>query len=433
MSETVAQSSAGTADLKIPDLGDGIDEGVIISMLVNVGDSLRADQPVLEIETDKVTVEVPASRNGTIDAIFVEVDQTVKPGDLVMRLTVDDEESSAAVTPIAASAVPETPPVESSIDRKQAPSATPVAPLNTGKTIAAGPSARREARELGVDLSRIVDAGHQGRITRDDVRDHVRSKHHAAGAGRSEKGGRQLPRVLPDLAAFGEIRRERLSRIERVTASNLARSTAIVPHAWLERKVDITELEAARRRFRERQPPATPGLTVTAILCRAIATLLSELPRFNAAFDDVDNEIVYRDYINVGIAVDTERGLVVPVVRGADQLDLMQTVSAIAELSAGARENSLDASALRGAGFTISNLGGLGVSGIQPIVNWPEAAILGVAAAAPQLSQVDGQIVTRQLLPLTLGFDHRLINGADAARFLARLDETLAYPLELFA
>ena len=164
---------------------------------------------------------------------------------------------------------------------------------------------------------------------------------------------------------------------------------------------------------------------------KAVVVSLRRFPDFRSSLRPDGQALIRKDYFHLGIAVDTENGLVVPVVRGADELDLMQTVSAIAELSAGARANTLEASALRGAGFTISNLGGLGVSGIQPIVNWPEAAILGVAAAAPQLSQVDGQIVTRQLLPLTLGFDHRLINGADAARFLARLDEALAYPLEL--
>ena len=417
-------------ELSIPDLGDGIDEGVVIAILVEVGDHLVADQAVLEIETNKVTVEVPAPRAGVIAEIMVGVDQTVQPGDPVLRLAIEDA-GDAATPPVSGNAT-EASTAPDLVKTETSAEIGTVLPAATGssKTIPAGPGARREARELGVELQALVQAGHEGRITRADVRAHVKKRN---SGGMAQPKSRQAPRLLPDLTAYGAVRRERLTRIERVTASNLARATTIVPQAWLERRVDITALEAERKQFRSLQAPDDAALTMTAILCCAVATLLQEFPRFNAAFDDVENEIVYREYINVGIAVDTDAGLLVPVVRAADQYDLSGCAEAIARLSAAARNNALQSGELRGAGITISNLGAMGISSIQPIVNWPEAAILGIAAAHRVVEMSGDGTVERLRLPLTLGFDHRLINGADAARFLLRLDEVLTQSVETLA
>ncbi|MEQ8494350.1 MAG: 2-oxo acid dehydrogenase subunit E2, partial [Gammaproteobacteria bacterium] len=257
------------------------------------------------------------------------------------------------------------------------------------------------------------------------VRHYVRSR----STGRPPDAGTVgTPVPLPDLDAHGPVRREPLSRIERTTAANLARAASAVPMAWVARDVDVSSLEQARRRLRAQREPGAPALTLTSVLCKALAIAVREQPRFNAAFDAVGEAVVYREYVNIGVAVDTPRGLLVPVLRDADRLDIRGIAAALSELSAAARDGTLAAADLRGAGITLSNLGALGVDAMQPLVNWPESAILGVSALRRMPAEADA---ARLVLPLTLGFDHRLINGADAARLLARLATLLVEPLAL--
>ncbi len=411
----------GTTELTLPDLGEGVEEGTVIAVLVAAGDVLAAEQAVVEIETDKVTLEVPAPRAGTVREICVTVDQKVRPGDVVLRIDESGGNAAEAVTAApasgagheAAGAVPDRVAVATPSAPAAAPAGIAAGPSTT--VVPAGPAARREARELGVDIAAVPGHGRRGRITRDDVRHYVRQR-----APRVDALSRGAP-PLPDLAAFGPVRREAADRVTRAMADNMTRSAACVAQAWVGRDVDITALEAARRRLRARQQPDAPPLTLTAIVCKAVAIALAELPKFNAALDD--GVVVYREYVNLGVAVDTPRGLLVPVIRGADTLSVVALAAELARLSGAAREGSLAPGDLRGAGFTVSNLGGLGVNAMQPLVNWPEVAILGISAAR---SAGDGL-----LLPLTLGFDHRLIDGADAARFLARLAALLGEVLEL--
>ena len=419
--------------LRIADLGEGVEEGVVVAVKVSAGDKLAPEQVVLEIETDKVTIEVPAPRAGSVHRVCVAVDEVVHPGDVVIELQADDDTVPTEVTADAASATEaaETDTaMPARIDRTPPVASPNVAQEITADTTAdmavvpAGPGARREARELGVDIGAVDGSGVAGRISRDDVRRHVRASvaQVPAVAAPPDRGP-----ALPDLGRYGPVRQVPATRIERSTARNLARAATVVPHAWVTRQIDLTQLEKARRALRSRREQEAAPLTLTAIACKAIAVLLLEMPRFNAAWDDAGEAFVYRDYVHVGIAVDTPAGLLVPVVRDADQKPIESIAGDIATLSKQARGGELEPAALGGAGITISNLGALGVDSLQPIVNWPEAAIVGMGRTVSSGVGEQSSIA----ISVTLGFDHRVINGADAARFLARLDELLEEPLAL--
>lgn len=410
--------------LRLPDLGEGVEEGVVVALRVAPGDTVVAEQIVLEIETEKVTVEVPAPRAGVIHKLCVGIDDRVHPGDVVLELDAgpgtDQVEPEIAVD---VDAVSETSAVLLPAD-PTARDAPQVAVAERHDIVPAGPGARREARELGVDIAAVAGSGPDGRISTQDVRRHVRNGVGVvASGGNSESTG--LP--LPDLARYGAVRREAATRIQRATATNLARAASIVPHAWVTRRIDVTALESSRRALRQAADADAAPLTLTAVLCKAVAVLLTEMPRFNASWDERTNEIVYREYVHVGVAVDTPAGLFVPVIREADHTSIAVIAERLYVLSASARASRLEPAAMGGAGITITNLGGLGVEVLQPIVNWPEAAIVGVGAL--EAYEQGGE--TRSRFAATLGFDHRLINGADAARFLARLDSLLSDPLAL--
>jgi pyruvate dehydrogenase E2 component (dihydrolipoamide acetyltransferase) len=414
------------ADLRIPDLGEGVEQGVVIALLVQAGDTVLAGQGVLEIETDKVTLEVPAPRAGVVEEVCVAVDALVQPGDVVLRMRDDagptlNVSGADTIQPFVprAAAVP--------APATQPTPRTHVASLAVqAAALPAGPSARREARQLGIGIGDVKGSGARGRISASDVRRHVRDIMQSAAST-------SPPPVveLPDLSAFGAVKRVPLSRVDKVTARNLTRSAAMIPQAWLEHRADVTELETLRRRVRKAQPPQQAPMTLTAILCKAMAHAMTEFPRFNAAIDEQSQDIVYREYCNIGVAVDTPEGLMVPVVRDVAARDLPAIADELQRLSIAARDQQLQPGELRGAGITISNLGALGVSAIQPLVNWPEAAIIGVAAAQEVVFSHGQGFRSRQVLPLTLGFDHRLINGADGARFLSCIGHLLADPQAL--
>lgn len=427
-------------DLIIPDLGEGVDEGTVIAVHVAVGDRIARDQSVLEVETDKVTLEIPSAVDGVIREICVAEDTQIRPGDVFARLEPATGDASAEAPdrsaepalPATQAPAPEAPPSEAPAAAqpaaKDAPfEFAPAAPDGRRAHVKAGPAARREARQLGIDIATVTGTGRRGVITKDDVRGHVRSRLHGTG----DTAGKPARPTLPDLGAFGPVRREAMTRIEQATARAMTRATETIPHAWIARHADVTELERARRAFRAEQAAGDAPLTMTAVLCRVLALTLTRFPRFNAALDEAANTIVYREYVHLGVAVDTPRGLLVPVLRNAADLSIGELAVELQALSEAARGDTLEPAALRGAGMTITNLGGLGVDGIQPVVNWPEVAILGVAAARERAVPAGDGIAWRRELPLTLGFDHRVINGADAARFLDGIAGLLADPVQL--
>lgn len=422
-----------TQKLHLPSLGEGVTKAAVAGVLVGIGDRVAVGQPLIEVETDKVTVEVPADAAGIVETLSVAVGDEIQAGDVFATLA-EENGAAAAHTPPP----PTQTPAEAPVKTPALPAAPPPAPETSpdippfpragGESVPAGPVSRRMARELGIDIGDVQGSGYRGRISAEDVKAHARRL-----LSQRPAGGEAAPAhpPLPDISAFGPVQRRPLSRIGQVTGANMQRSWSHIPHAWLQEEVDITELEAARQRHKARVADAGGALTLTAILVKALAGALAEFPLFNGVLDTEKNEVILREYIHIGVAMDTERGLLVPVLRDVAGKSLLQISQELAELTGKARQNRLGMDELQGAGFTLSNLGGMGLTGITPIVNWPQVAILGVAGSRELPRYVNGQLQPRRILPLTLGFDHRLINGADSGRFLAHLRETLAAPFLL--
>ncbi|RMG41329.1 MAG: pyruvate dehydrogenase, partial [Planctomycetota bacterium] len=288
----------------------------------------------------------------------------------------------------------------------------------------AGPATRRLARELGVDLYQVQGTGPGGRITKEDVKAYVRRLTQGGGATAATS---QTP--LPDFSQWGPVERERLSKLGRSAAANLSTAWHVIPHVTQHDEADITDLERARRQFDEARDGAK--VTMTAVLIKAVVPVLRAYPKFNASFDAAAGEIVYKRYYHIGCAVDTPHGLVVPVIRDVDKKSVREVAKELRDLAARARDRKLELSEMQGASFTITNLGGIGGTAFTPIVNFPEVAILGVARSQPRLQVRDGEVVERLWLPLSLSYDHRVINGADAARFLRALAVLLEQPFRL--
>ena len=420
------------SQFNLPDLGENTDGGDVVKVLVSVGDQLLEDQSILELETDKAVIEVPSSVSGRITEIHVAEGErasvgqpiiTVEGGSSVPESPVpatDTARASAAVPDSAADA-PETPPAKA-----QAPAPTAAAP--GGALIPAAPSVRRLAREIGVDVSQVRGSGPGGRISEADVKAHSRQLHRDAPAPTTGGSGTAAPLPLPDFTRWGDVEREPMSNIRRVTAERLSAAWATIPHVTQFDRSDITDLEKWRKQYGKKVEAAGAKLTPTAIILKVVASALKAYPQFNASIDMQGQEIIYKKYCNVGVAVDTDRGLLVPVVRDVDQKNITDLAVELGEIAVKARDRKLSPDDMQGGCFTISNLGGIGGSGFTPIVNPPEVAILGVARGANEPVFIDGEFRPRMMLPLSLSYDHRIIDGADGARFLRWLCEALANP-----
>ena len=435
-------------DVKLPELGENIAAGDVAAVLVSPGDQVEKDAPLLELETDKAVIEVPAPEAGVVAAIHVKAGDTINVGDTIASLEPAAGDSggpapqpppspSSAATPSVqpptdTRAEPAAPPAGPDSGAASAPEqpATPAAPAagerSSARPIPATPAVRRLAREIGVDMDAVSGTGPGGRILLDDVKATAKRLLQAPAAG-------ALPTApeLPDFAQWGPIERTAMNAVRRTTATHLTAAWQSVPAVTQQDKADITELERLRKRFGPRAEAAGGKLTVTAILVKVIATALKVFPQFNASIDLQRAEVVYKRYYHIGIAVDTERGLLVPVIRDADRMNIVAISSALGELSARARGRKLTVSEMQGGTFTISNLGGIGGSHFTPIVNLPEVAILGVSRAALEPVWQDNAFEPRLRLPLSLTYDHRLIDGADGIRFLRWVVEALEQPLLL--
>jgi pyruvate dehydrogenase E2 component (dihydrolipoamide acetyltransferase) len=425
-------------DVKLPELGENIEAGDVAAVLVSPGDQVEKDAPLLELETDKAVVEVPAPEAGVVTAIHVKAGDTISVGDTIASLESasaesggDDSGSSAAQpstdqAPAVAPAAPPAQPAAPARPAAQPEAAAPAAEPAGARPVPATPAVRRLAREIGVDIDAVTGTGPGGRILPDDVKATAKRLLQAPAAG-------ALPTApeLPDFAQWGPIERTAMNAVRRTTATHLTAAWQSVPAVTQQDKADITELERLRKRFGPRAEAAGGKLTVTAILVKVIATALKVFPQFNASIDLQRAEVVYKRYYHIGIAVDTERGLLVPVIRDADRMNIVAISSALGELSARARGRKLTVSEMQGGTFTISNLGGIGGSHFTPIVNLPEVAILGVSRAALEPVWQDNAFEPRLRLPLSLTYDHRLIDGADGIRFLRWVVEALEQPLLL--
>ena len=425
-------------EVRVPDMGNFKDVAVI-DVLVKAGDSIDPEAPLVTLETEKATMDVPSSVGGVVEKVHVSKGSTVSAGDLVATVRAQGVSGAAAAaapppaasapTPMPAAAAPPAPPVATA---SAAPPPAPVVasaqaeppPINEpGFSRAyAGPSVRKFARELGVDLSRVKGSGLKGRITHEDVKAFVK------GALASPSGG-ALPAVpVVDFAAFGPIETQPLSRIQRISGPRLHASWVNVPHVTQFDEADITELEALRAKLKDAAGERGIKLTPLAFIVRACVRALQAFPTFNASLDATGTNLILKKYLNIGFAADTPNGLMVPVLHEADRKDIYQLARQLGELSAAARGGKLSAEQMQGGCFTISSLGGIGGTAFTPIINAPEVAILGVSRSAYKPVYRDGEFVPRLMLPLSLSYDHRVIDGAAAARFTTFLAQTLADP-----
>jgi pyruvate dehydrogenase E2 component (dihydrolipoamide acetyltransferase) len=424
-------------EIKLPEVSEGVESVDIGDILISVGDTVEAGQEIMELETDKAVVPFASPSAGTITKILVSAGDTVTIGQPILEIDADGGGAAPAAekeeTPAAAPAKEE-PKAES----KPAPAATPQ-PAEPAKAVApattpgpdtppppAGPATRRLARELGVDLHQVSGTGPHGRITIEDVQAYVKSRLEGSTSG---GGGGIAEPSLPDFGKFGETERERLNKLSRTAAQNLTMAWNVIPHVTQHDQIDITETEKHRRQFVAKMKDG-PKVTMTALAIKASVVALKEFPRFNASFDSQSGEIVFKKYYNIGVAVDTPNGLVVPVIRDCDKKSVLQIAGDVTDMAVRARDRKLDISEMQGATFTITNLGGIGGVAFTPIVNWPEVAILGMSRSQKTLAYVDGELSERLMLPLSLSYDHRVINGAEAARFVARLGRILSDPFQ---
>jgi pyruvate dehydrogenase E2 component (dihydrolipoamide acetyltransferase) len=473
-------------EFKIPELGENVTAGDVVRVLVKAGDQLAKDQPVLELETDKATIEVPSDVAGTVTEIKVKPGDKVKVGQLV--LTLDGGAAGAGTAPVAeADAKPKAQPVaaaeeggmsqkaaadpgedaggeaRAAADRgegeaeqpaaqeaepakqkrgevvdinrgaRQQPAAPPAAAdAPAGPAAPAAPSVRRMARELGVEIQNVTGSGDGGRISVEDLQAYVKNVMTGAASVSAAVAGAGAPaQPLPDFSKWGEVERKPMSNIRRKTAEHLGHAWHVIPHVTQHDKADITDVEALRKEYSPQAEKLGGKLTMTAIALKIVAGALKRFPQFNASIDQARNEIVYKKSIHIGVAADTERGLLVPVVRDVDRKGILELSAELARLSEKARAGKLTLDEMQGGGITITNLGGIGGTSFTPIVNWPEVAILGISRGAVEPVWDGEEFEPRMLLPLSLSYDHRVIDGADAARFLRWVSEAFEQPFVL--
>jgi len=429
-------TTAGTLAVSVPDIGDFRDVPVI-EILVSVGDQVAVDDPLVALESDKATLEVPSPAAGVVKAVHVELGQKVSQGTLLLDLATEggapaDGAAQVESTPPAPApspappndtATPEAPPppVEAVVPP------TPPTPTNGNGLVYASPAVRRLARELGIDLHAVAGSGRKGRVTPDDVRT-ARSGGAAAPAGAASgvTGLDLAPWPVVDFEQYGPVERVQRSRIQRISGPNLARNWVMIPHVTHNDEADITELEAWRKQLNAEQGRDGAKVTLLAFLVKAAVAALKEFPTFNAALDG--DELVLRRYYNIGFAADTPGGLVVPVIREADVKGIIEIAAELGALAAKARDGKLSPADMSGGTFTISSLGGIGGTSFTPIINAPEVAILGVTRAAirPVWDANAETFLPRLMVPLSLSYDHRVIDGAAAARFVVHLVKVLS-------
>ncbi len=431
-----------TTEFKLPELGENIEYGTIAKILVSPGDELKRDQPILELETDKAVIEVPSDTSGIVADVLVKEGEKIRVGQTILTLSstdgvADEPKEKAAPRPIekkeevktpAASKEPAAPMPAAAAEL---PTILPARfPIERADTAPAAPSVRRFAREIGVDVNKVHGTGPSGRISIEDVKAFAKAINEQRADSRSALPG-LLVEALPDFGRWGEIERKPMSSVRQKTAQHLSYAWATIPHVTQFDKADITELEALRQRYAAKAEAAGGKLTVTAILLKIVAAALKVFPQFNASIDMVNSEIIYKKYIHIGIAVDTDRGLLVPVVRDVDKKNIIQLSTELSQLAEKARNKKLSLEEMQGGSFSISNLGGIGGTGFSPVVNAPEVAILGVSRSRMEPVYRNGQFEPRLMLPLSLSYDHRLIDGANGARFLKWVAEAVEEPFLL--
>lgn len=451
-----APAEGGESELihfPLPEVSEGVDQVDIAEVLVAVGDTIEKGAIICEVETDKAVAEIESEYAGTIQAVHVSAGDSVSVGSKLISIQTAGGGSSAPKTSAPAAdskpASASSPPAKGDGVQKTSANQPATAPKTTIQTTPAvgstsgdgrppapaGPATRRMARKLGVDLYQVNGAARGGRITIEDIERFVHERMtqpaSAPTAGGSASLGIAAPAPLPDFSKYGPIEKEPLNKIFRTAASNLSTAWVTIPHVTQHNLADITELEAARKRY-VKDNPKSPKITMTAIMIKAVVGALRAYPKVNSSIDMENGELILKKFYNIGVAVDTPNGLVVPVIKNCDQKNVLEVAEDLTELAIKARDRKLKASDMQGASFTITNLGGIGGTYFTPIVNPPEVAILGMSRGQKTLQLEDGNVVERLLLPLSMSYDHRAINGADAARFIVKLSGSLTNFFELF-
>ncbi len=426
-------------DIKIPEISENVTTGTVVAVLVKIGDHVEAEDPVIEFETEKAVVEIPAQASGKIVALLVQEGDQKSVGDVIAKLEVVPAETAAskeqvvAEEPAAEAAEPMPHPPEKEKERGEAESA-PVSETRpegeeAPEPAPAGPAARRLARELGIDIRRVQGSGPGGRITEADVKAHAKATAAPpAGAWAVEGAG---PR-LPDFSRWGPVDIEEISTVRRITAESTVTSWRLIPHVTQFDEADITVLDPFLLKNAAQVEKAGGKLTVTAVLVKVCALALRKFPRFNASIDLSGKKLIYKRYVHIGLMVDTPRGLLAPVIRDADAKSITDLAAEIVDLAGRARNKKIRPDEMEGATFSISNQGGIGGVGFTPVISWPQAAILGASRSATVARYLDGAFAPRTMLPLSLSYDHRIVDGADAARFTRFICESLEQPFNLF-
>ncbi len=440
VNEEVQSGPGQIVEFKVPDLGENIESADVVNVLVKKGDMISQDQGVIEIETDKATIEVPSSVEGKIVEVNVKSGDKVKVGQVLIKVEStsvapaekekSDEVKEKKEEPETKQKVePKLEKRDGEVDEMKPGEHDEQPPILRGSAPAA-PSVRRIARELGVDINKVPGSGAGGRISMDDVKAYVKKRME----GKDEGVGFGIKKeALPDFSKFGEVERVAMSKIREKTATHLGYAWAVTPHVTQFDKSDITEFEKDRKELSKQVEKQGAKLTVTSILIKIISEGLKKFPQFNSSIDMDKKEIIYKKYFNIGVAVDTEYGLLVPVIKNADKKNLVEISVELNELAQKARDKKLSLEEMQGGSFTITNLGGIGGTYFTPIVNSPEVAILGVSRGNYEpLYTKEGNFEPRLMLPLSLSYDHRIIDGADAIRFLRWVCEALEEPLKIF-
>lgn len=425
-------------EFHLPELGENIESAEVVNVLVKTGDVIEKDQGLIEIETDKATIEVPSTVSGKVIEVLVKTGDKAKVGQTIIKIETGELQAEEKVQKSEIEQkyeeekpVEEIKPVQQQILTGERPSIQPMEfdnqpPILKGAAPAA-PSVRRLAREIGVDINKVPGTGPGGRITMDDVKAYSKKLHESREEGIGIKS-----EALPDFSKFGEVKKVEMTNIRKKTAEHLSYAWATIPHVTQFDKADITNLEKTRKELSKIVEKSGAKLTVTGILVKVIVEALKRFPQFNSSIDIEKKEIIYKNYFNIGIAVDTEHGLIVPVIKNADKKSLTEISVEMNALAEKARAKKISLDDLQGGCFTITNLGGIGGTYFTPIVNSPEVAILGVSRSSYEpVWNGYGTFEPRLLLPLSLSYDHRIIDGADAIRFLKFVIESLEQPMKM--
>jgi pyruvate dehydrogenase E2 component (dihydrolipoamide acetyltransferase) len=445
-------------EFKLPELGENIEQGDVVRIAVKPGDTISEGQAVIELETDKAVVEVPSSVSGTVKEVLVKQGQKAKVGQVILTL-----EAGATSKSAPAQKAPEPAQEDASSSqmarasyniarnvegKTEAEAFPPDAPRATSREVVpqqlmkhagdehrapvpASPSVRRLAREIGVDIYNVQGTGPNGRISEADVKTHAKGVITAVTSGVAAPGVARPAVQLPDFSKWGAVEKVSMRAIRRKTAEHLVEAWTTIPHVTQHDKADITELEELRKKFAPKAELSGGKMTITAIALKVIASALKVFPQFNASIDMSTEEIVYKHYIHLGVAVDTDRGLLVPVIRDVDHKNIVELAAELTQLSTKAKNKTLKPEEMEGGTFTITNLGGIGGTYFTPIVNHPEVAILGMSRSRMEPVWVNDKFEPRLMMPLSLSYDHRIIDGADAARFLRWVVEALEQPFLL--